>query len=113
MVDNLRDPELTPASFILQRRSPPVDPLPPRTIFSVSGEKISAYILRRRLEECARQMCNPRMARAYADRGLPFPRVCNSAAHFTRCFGESFRRRAPRDYRRSSFEERRVGDLPK
>lgn len=106
--DNLRDPELTPASIAAGLR---LSTRYLRTIFSVSGEKISAYILRRRLEECARQMCNPAW-HGHTLIEIAFSWGFNSAAHFTRCFGDRFGV-APRDYRRSSLERVPMADLPK
>ncbi len=49
-------PMLSPATIAQGLR---LSPRYLRTIFSISGERVSAYILRRRLEECARQMRNP------------------------------------------------------
>ncbi len=54
--EHLRDPLLSPASIAIGLR---LSPRYLRTIFAISGERVSAYILRRRLEECARQMRNP------------------------------------------------------
>jgi AraC-like DNA-binding protein len=66
----------------------------------MSGEKVSSYILRRRLEECARQMCNPAW-NGHTLIEIAFSWGFNSAAHFTRCFRDRYGV-APRDYRRSS-----------
>jgi AraC-like DNA-binding protein len=69
-----------------------------RTIFSASGEKLSAYILRRRLEDCARRMRDP----AWSGQTLmkiALSRGFNSAAHFTRAFRDHFGM-SPREYRR-------------
>jgi AraC-like DNA-binding protein len=97
--DNLRDPELTPASIAAGLR---LSTRYLRTIFSVSGEKVSAYILRRRLEECARQMCNPAW-HGHTLIEIAFSWGFNSAAHFTRCFRDRFGV-APRDYRRTTLD---------
>jgi AraC family transcriptional activator of tynA and feaB len=93
--DNLRDPELTPATVATNLR---ISSRYLRTIFAVSGEKVSAYILRRRLEECARQI------RSSAWHGhtmieIAFSWGFNSAPHFTRSFRSQFGE-TPRDYRR-------------
>lgn len=80
-----------------------------RTIFSSSGEKMSAYILRRRLEECARCMRDP------AWNGQTLLKIAlskgfNSAAHFTRAFREQFGM-SPREYRRT-MGTRAAGEEP-
>jgi AraC-like DNA-binding protein len=69
-----------------------------RTLFSESGEKLSAYILRRRLEECARRMSDPAW-RGETLMKIAFSRGFNSAAHFTRTFRDHFKV-GPREYRR-------------
>jgi AraC-like DNA-binding protein len=97
--DNLRDPELSPASISAGLR---VSPRYLRTVFAPGGEKMSAYILRRRLEECARQMANPAW-HAHTLTEIAFSWGFNSAAHFTRTFHEKFGM-APREYRRVSLE---------
>lgn len=97
--DNLRDPSLTASSIAAGLR---LSPRYLRTIFSVSGEKVSAYILRRRLEECARQMCSPAWT-GHTLTEIAFSWGFNSAAHFTRCFRDQFGV-APRDYRRSRLD---------
>jgi len=94
--DNLRDPELSPASISAGLR---VSPRYLRTVFAPGGEKMSAYILRRRLEECARQMYNPAW-NAHTLTEIAFSWGFNSAAHFTRTFHEKYGM-SPRDYRRA------------
>jgi AraC-like DNA-binding protein len=93
--DNLRDPALTSASIAT---SMGLSARYLRTIFSASGERMSAYILRRRLEECARQIRNPAW-KGHTLMEIAFSWGFNSAAHFTRCFHEQFGA-GPRDYRR-------------
>jgi AraC-like DNA-binding protein/quercetin dioxygenase-like cupin family protein len=93
--DNLRDPELSPASISAGLR---VSPRYMRTVFAPGGEKMSAYILRRRLEECARQIGNPAW-NAHTLTEIAFSWGFNSAAHFTRTFRERYGL-APREYRR-------------
>jgi len=95
--DNLRDPLLNAESVAegvhLSSRHL-------RTIFAASGEKVSAYILRRRLEECARKLRDP----AWSGQTLmkiAFGWGFNSAAHFTRSFRDQFGV-SPREYRRAS-----------
>lgn len=93
--DHLRDPDLSPATISEGLR---LSPRYLRTIFASGGEKMSAYILRRRLEECARQMSNPAWA-AHTLTEIAFSWGFNSAAHFTRTFNEKFGV-APRAYRK-------------
>jgi AraC-like DNA-binding protein len=91
---NLREPDLCCASIASSLN---LSPRYLRAIFSVSGEKISAFILRRRLEECARQMRNPAW-NGHTLTEIAFSWGFNSAAHFTRCFRDQFGM-APREYR--------------
>jgi AraC-like DNA-binding protein len=93
--DNLRDPELSPASIAAGMR---IAPRYIRTIFSVSGERIGAYILRRRLEECAHQIDNPGW-KSHSLTEIAFSWGFNSAAHFSRSFHEKYGM-SPRAYRR-------------
>jgi len=97
--DNLRDPELSPATISEGLR---VSPRYIRTVFATGGEKISGYILRRRLEECARQIRSPAWS-AHTLTEIAFSWGFNSAAHFTRTFHEKFGL-APREYRRVALE---------
>jgi AraC-like DNA-binding protein len=94
--DHLRDPQLSPASVAAGLR---ISPRYLRTIFASTGEKASAYIIRRRLEECARQLRDPGWA-GHTLTEIAFSWGFNSAAHFTRTFHEQFGQ-APRDYRRT------------
>ena len=102
--DNLRDPDLSPASISAGLG---VSPRYLRTVFSSGGEKMSAYILRRRLEECARQMCNPAW-NAHTLTEMAFSWGFNSAAHFTRTFHEKYGM-APREFRKSGMA--RLGSM--
>jgi len=95
--DNLRDPALTVAAIAEGLR---LSPRYVRNIFSMSGEKVSAYVLRRRLEECARQIHDPAW-NGHTLTEIAFSWGFNSAAHFTRTFRNQFGV-APRDYRRSA-----------
>ena len=95
--DNLRDPELSPASVAAGLR---ISPRYLRTLFAGRGEKASTYIVRRRLEECAKQLRNPSWA-GHTLTEIAFAWGFNSAAHFTRTFHEHFGM-APRNYRRSA-----------
>jgi AraC-like DNA-binding protein len=69
-------------------------------VFASSGEKVSGYIIRRRLEECAKQIRNPAWA-GHTLTEIAFAWGFNSAAHFTRSFHERFGM-TPRDYRRTA-----------
>ena len=93
--DRLRDPKLSPASIAEGLR---ISPRYLRTVFASTGEKVSAYIIRRRLEECAKQIRNPAWA-GHTLTEIAFAWGFNSAAHFTRSFHEHFGM-APRKYRR-------------
>jgi AraC-like DNA-binding protein len=93
--DHLRDPQLSPASIAEGLR---ISPRYLRTIFASTGEKVSAYIIRRRLEECASQIRDPGWA-GHTLTEIAFAWGFNSAAHFTRTFHEQFSM-PPREYRR-------------
>jgi len=94
--DHLRDPQLSPATVATGLR---ISARYLRTIFATTGEKASTYIIRRRLEECARQLRDPSWS-GHTLTEIAFSWGFNSAAHFTRTFHEQFGQ-APRDYRRS------------
>ncbi|TIX51431.1 helix-turn-helix domain-containing protein [Alteraurantiacibacter aquimixticola] len=93
--DHLRDPQLSPALIAKGLR---ISPRYLRTIFASTGEKVSAYIIRRRLEECAGQIRDPRWA-GHTLTEIAFAWGFNSAAHFTRTFHEQYGM-PPREYRR-------------
>lgn len=101
--DNLRDPDLSPATISEGLR---VSPRYLRTVFAAGGEKMSAYILRRRLEECARQMCMPAW-KAHTLTEIAFSWGFNSAPHFTRTFHEKYGV-SPREYRKLGLEKSEV-----
>jgi AraC family transcriptional activator of tynA and feaB len=94
--ENLRDPALSPCTIAagLKMSSRYL-----RMIFSISNETISAYILRRRLEESAKQIRDPNW-RGHTITEIAFGWGFNSAAHFARSFRERYGI-APRDYRRN------------
>jgi len=94
---NLRDPELSPSSISAGLR---VSPRYLRTIFAQGGERMGAYILRRRLEECARQMSNAAW-NGHTLIEIAFSWGFNSAAHFTRTFHQKYGK-APREFRRGA-----------
>lgn len=91
---HLRDPDLGPRVVAAQLR---VSSRYLRMIFAASRESVSTYILRRRLEESARQLADPRW-RGHSISDIAFGWGFNSAPHFSRSFRELFGT-SPRDYR--------------
>lgn len=94
---DLRDPGLSPATIAARLR---MSPRYLRAIFATSGETVSAYVLRRRLEECARELADPKLSELSITE-IAFGWGFNSAPHFTR----SFRNRygvSPREFRRAA-----------
>jgi AraC-like DNA-binding protein len=70
-----------------------------RRLFANQGESVSDYILRRRLEECARQLTSSLwQGRSITD--TAFEWGFSSMAHFTRAFKERFAA-TPSEYRRN------------
>ena len=70
-----------------------------RRLFATEGESVSDYILRRRLEECARQLTSALwQGRSITD--TAFEWGFSSMAHFTRAFKDRFAV-TPSDFRRS------------
>lgn len=96
--ENLRDPDLSPG-LIASRLKLSSRYL--RMIFASGNETASAYVLRRRLEECARQMADPACAHLTIT-DIAFGWGFNSAPHFARSFRERFGQ-APRVYRRETL----------
>jgi AraC-like DNA-binding protein len=92
---NLRDPELCPSIIAASLR---LSPRYLRAIFAASKETVSAYILRRRLEECARELPDPHL-RHLSITEIAFGWGFNSGPHFARSFRAHFGM-SPRDYRR-------------
>jgi len=91
---HLRDPRLSPSTIAEGLK---LSDRYLRMIFAVSDESPSTYILRRRLEECARQLLDPRW-RGHSITDIAFSWGFNSAPHFARTFRERFDT-SPRDYR--------------
>ncbi len=91
---DLRDPALSPSRVAARLR---MSPRYLRAIFAASNETVSAYILRRRLEECARELADPER-RGASITEIAFGWGFNSAPHFTRSFRERFGM-SPRQYR--------------
>jgi AraC-like DNA-binding protein len=96
---HLRDPELSPRSIAEQLR---LSSRYLRMIFASGNEKVSAYILRRRLEECARQMADPHW-RGHSITEIAFAWGFNSAPHFTRSFRDRYGV-SPRLFRRQQLQ---------
>jgi AraC family transcriptional regulator, positive regulator of tynA and feaB len=94
---HLGDPDLAPPDVA---RALNISPRYLRMIFEGERESIACYILRRRLEECARQLASPLLqGRTITD--IAFGNGFNSAAHFTRAFRERYGQ-TPSDYRRGA-----------
>ena len=91
---NLRDPELGPRTIASSLQ---VSSRYLRMIFASASESVSSYILRRRLEETARQLADPRW-RGRSICEIAFGWGFNSAPHFSRSFRERFGM-SPRQYR--------------
>jgi len=96
--EHLRNPELSP-SFIARHMGLSDRYL--RMIFALSGESPSAYILRRRLEECAAQLRDPRWQN-HSITNIAFSWGFNSAPHFARSFRAKFLL-SPREYRQQNL----------
>lgn len=91
---SLRDPGLSPSRVAEKLK---LSDRYLRIVFAASKESLSAYILRRRLEESARQLIDPRW-RGHSITEIAFSWGFNSAPHFARRFRERFDM-SPRDYR--------------
>lgn len=96
--ENLRNPDLSPALVASEMR---LSPRYLRMIFAASDEPILTYIMRRRLEECARQLADPRW-RGHSITEIAFAWGFNSAPHFTRSFRARFGM-SPRQYRQKEL----------
>jgi AraC family transcriptional activator of tynA and feaB len=91
---HLKDPELSPAAVA---RALEVSPRYLRMLFAANRETVSGYVLRRRLEECARQLSSS-LRRGQTITQIAFATGFNATPHFAR----AFRRRygmTPREYR--------------
>lgn len=94
----LFDPELNPGAIATALG---LSPRYLRLLLAGDGESLTAYILRRRLEECARQLRDPHHAgRSVTE--LAFACGFNDASHFSRAFKSRFGR-SPREYRQEPF----------
>jgi len=91
---DLRDPDLDPAKLTARLR---ISPRYLWQMFAASNESVAAYILRRRLEECARELADPERRRTSITE-IAFSWGFSSASHFTRSFREHYGM-SPRQYR--------------
>jgi AraC-like DNA-binding protein len=91
---HLKDPGLSPRAIASALR---LSPRYLRMLFGGDHETVSAYILRRRLEECARQISSS-LWRGRTLTDIAFTWGFNSAAHFTRVFRDQYGM-TPRQYR--------------
>src|SRR5690606_39983557 len=100
---HLHDPSMSVESVA---DSMQVSPRDLRALFAPTGEKVSSYMLRRRLEECARRMRDPAWSGTTLMQ-IALSRGFNSAAHFTRSFREQYGV-SPREYRRATLAASRL-----
>jgi AraC-like DNA-binding protein len=75
-----------------------------RMLFAAEGETVSGYILRRRLEECARQLTSS-LWRGRTITEIAFACGFNSGPHFTRAFRQQYGI-TPRQYRDAHLPNR-------
>jgi AraC-like DNA-binding protein len=92
---HLHDPTLTPGSVAAAVH---LSPRRLHQLFEADGETVGAYILRRRLEECARAMADASQ-RSRTVTEIAFLHGFNNASHFGRVFRERYQS-TPSDYRR-------------
>jgi AraC-like DNA-binding protein len=92
---HLHDPTLTPGSVAAAVH---LSPRRLHQLFEADGETVGAYILRRRLEECARAMSDASQ-RSRTVTEIAFLHGFNNASHFGRVFRERYQA-TPSDYRR-------------
>jgi AraC-like DNA-binding protein len=92
---HLHDPSLTPGSVAAAVH---LSPRRLHQLFEPDGETVGAYILRRRLEECARAMRDVSQ-RSRTVTEIAFLYGFNNASHFGRVFRERYHA-TPSDYRR-------------
>ncbi len=93
---HLQDPRLSPSSVAQSCR---ITPRYLHHLFTASEETVGRYLLRRRLEECARALQSPlQLRRTVAE--IAFDHGFNSPTHFGRAFRSRFGM-TPRAYRES------------
>jgi AraC family transcriptional activator of tynA and feaB len=95
---HLNEPGLTPTSVA---RALQVSPRYLRMLFAAERETVSAYILRRRLEECARQLASS-LRRGQTITEIAFAGGFNATPHFARAFRRQYGM-TPRQYRERHF----------
>ena len=95
---HLHDPTLTPGSVAT---SVHLSPRRLHQLFEADGETVGAYILRRRLEECARAMSDASQ-RSRTVTEIAFLHGFNNASHFGRVFRERYQA-TPSDFRRRAI----------
>jgi AraC-like DNA-binding protein len=83
---HLREPDLTPCTVA---NAIGISPRYLRMLFGGGAESASRYILRRRLEECAKQLSSA-LWRSHTITEIAFASGFNSAAHFTRVFRDEY-----------------------
>lgn len=92
---HLHDPSLTPGKVAAAVH---LSPRRLHQLFEADGETVGAYILRRRLEECARAMADLSQRNRTVTE-IAFLHGFNNASHFGRVFRERYNS-TPSDYRR-------------
>ena len=92
---HLHDPSLTPGKVAAAVH---LSPRRLHQLFEADGETVGAYILRRRLEECARAMSDLSQRNRTVTE-IAFLHGFNNASHFGRVFRERYNS-TPSDYRR-------------
>ena len=95
----LRDPELSAAAIADAIK---ISPRYLRMIFAKDNESVSSYILRRRIEECAREMRSS-LSRSRTITEIAFSWGFNGAPHFTRSFRDHFGM-TPKEYRQRHMQ---------
>jgi AraC family transcriptional regulator, positive regulator of tynA and feaB len=101
--DHLDDPELSAEKIATALH---ISPRYLRMVFAAEHETVSSYILRRRLEKCARHLVSP-VWRGQTITDIALHCGFNSAAYFSRVFRSHFGV-TPREYR----EARQEADAP-
>jgi AraC-like DNA-binding protein len=98
---HLKEPDLTATAVASALE---VSPRYLRMLFAADHETVWGYILRRRLEECARQLANV-LWRGQTITEVALTGGFNSAAHFTRAFRKQYGI-TPRQYRATHLSKR-------
>lgn len=104
---HLKEPDLTPTAVA---RALEVSPRYLRMLFAADRETVSGYILRRRLEECARQLASS-LRQGQTITEIAFDGGFNSTAHFSRAFRQQYGI-TPRQYRDTHLSPPALGQRP-